>query len=81
MSELAKEPVLKTGEPARGLGSSPSLIAIWRIGRVVESAPLLRECALNRVPRVQIPHSPPYKIKVGYATFFLPNMRTYSSIG
>ena len=29
MSELAKEPVLKTGEPARGLGSSPSLIAIY----------------------------------------------------
>ncbi len=31
MSELAKEPVLKTGEPARGLGSSPSLIAIYAL--------------------------------------------------
>ena len=37
MSELAKEPVLKTGEPARGLGSSPSLIAIYaQIAQSVE---------------------------------------------
>ncbi len=48
MSELAKGPVLKTGETERCLGSSPvpppdiQTIYLWRVGRAAECAPLLR---------------------------------------
>src|SRR5699024_12032922 len=44
------------------VGSNPTCGAIWRAVRVVEGARLEIVCAVNAVPRVQIPRSPPLYI-------------------
>src|SRR5699024_8703961 len=41
------------------VGSNPTCGAIWRAVRVAEGARLEIVCAVNAVPRVQIPRSPP----------------------
>lgn len=68
VSEWFKEPVLKTGDSARGRGfeSHPlrhffyhfSGRPVWRNTQVVEGAPLEREQVVNSGAWVQIPLSP-----------------------
>ena len=52
MSELAKEPVLKTGETARCLGSNPSSSAIYaQIAQSVEQG-TENPCVRGSIPRL-----------------------------